>query len=172
MVPIISFVGRANSGKTTFLVKLIQELKQRGYRVAVLKHHHGDFEFDRPGKDTWLHAEAGADIVMISSPSKMAMIKKIEQELSLKELVLYASGVDLIITEGYKHENASKIEILRSAISKEPVCNETDLLAIVTDVRTEFSIPKFALEDVNAVADFLIDNLNIQKSSKAGETNV
>lgn len=42
MIPVISFVGRSNSGKTTYLIKLISELKKRGYKVAVIKHHHGD----------------------------------------------------------------------------------------------------------------------------------
>ena len=78
MSPIVSVVGRSNSGKTTLVVKLLRELKQRGYRVATIKHSDHDFEIDRPGKDTWGHYEAGADIVVISTPAKMAMIERLD----------------------------------------------------------------------------------------------
>lgn len=159
MIPVISFVGRSNSGKTTYLIKLISELKKRGYKVAVIKHHHGDFNIDHPGKDTWRHAEAGADVVMISSPNKMAMIQKNQQELSLEDLICHISNVDLIITEGYKREEIPKIEVLRSAVSKDLVCAERDLIAIVTDVQMAFSVPTFDLENVNKLADFLVEKL-------------
>lgn len=159
MIPVISFVGRSNSGKTTYLIKLISELKKRGYKVAVIKHHHGDFNIDHPGKDTWRHAEAGADVVMISSPNKMAMIQKNQQELSLEDLICHISNVDLIITEGYKREEIPKIEVLRSAVSKDLVCAERDLIAIVTDVQMAFSVSTFDLENVNKLADFLVEKL-------------
>ncbi|HHU33060.1 MAG: molybdopterin-guanine dinucleotide biosynthesis protein B [Zhaonellaceae bacterium] len=161
MIPIISFVGRSNSGKTTYIVKLIRELKSRGYRVAVIKHHHGQFQFDQPRKDTWLHAEAGADVVMISSPHKMAMIQKTEKELTLEEITSYLSNVDLLITEGYKKANIPKIEIIRSAVSSSPMCAEKDLLAIITDLNTKFSVPRFDFENVSQLTDFLLQKLQI-----------
>ena len=45
-----SLVAYSNSGKTTFLEKLIPELKKRGLRVAVIKHDGHDFEIDKEGK--------------------------------------------------------------------------------------------------------------------------
>ena len=81
MIPVLSIVSsRSNIGKTTAICKIILELKSRGYRVATIKHHGHDFEIDKPGKDTFLHAEAGADIVVLSSPKKMALIEKRERE--------------------------------------------------------------------------------------------
>jgi len=63
-IPVISIEGgKSNSGKTTLLVKIIREAKRRGWRVAILKHDVHGFEMDKPGKDTWRHAQAGADIV-------------------------------------------------------------------------------------------------------------
>jgi molybdopterin-guanine dinucleotide biosynthesis protein B len=57
MIPIIAIVGRTNSGKTTLIEQLIPALARRGCRVATIKHHHhGDFEADHPGKDSWRHA--------------------------------------------------------------------------------------------------------------------
>ncbi|MBA4390262.1 MAG: hypothetical protein C0399_04915 [Syntrophus sp. (in: bacteria)] len=45
-VPLVSFVGASKSGKTTFIEKLVSFLKQRELRIAVIKHHHYDFEID------------------------------------------------------------------------------------------------------------------------------
>jgi len=73
VIPVVSIVGKSNSGKTTLLEKLIPELKRRGYRVATVKHDTHGFEIDRPGKDTWRLAQAGADAVVISSGDKLAL---------------------------------------------------------------------------------------------------
>jgi molybdopterin-guanine dinucleotide biosynthesis protein B len=164
MIPIISFVGRSNSGKTTYLIKFIKNLKKRGYEVAVIKHHHDNFEIDHPGKDTWLHAEAGAKVVMISSPCKMAMIQKVEQEYTLEELAAQIKNVDLIITEGYKHGNTKKIEVARSDISKALVCDEKDLFAIVTDLKIKSFVPSFDFNNVDDLADFVIENVLISST--------
>lgn len=70
--PSVSVVGKSGSGKTTLLEGLIRELKRRGYRVGTVKHDAHSFEIDRPGKDTWRHARAGSDHVVISSPQRLA----------------------------------------------------------------------------------------------------
>lgn len=51
-IPVISVVGKSDAGKTTLLIKLLPELKRRGYRVATIKHDTHGFDIDRPGKDT------------------------------------------------------------------------------------------------------------------------
>lgn len=157
MLPVISFVGRSDSGKTTYLTKLIGEMKQRGYRVGVIKHDVHGFEMDRPGKDTWRHAQAGADVVCISSPFKMALIKKVRQELSLREVVAHIDDVDIVFTEGYKREGAVKVEVFRQAVCQEPVCRQEELLAMVADVTVFAGLPTFSLVDAAAMADFLED---------------
>lgn len=154
MIPVISFVGSSNSGKTTYLEKLIRELKSRGYKVAVIKHDAHGFEMDVPGKDTWRHAQAGADIVCISAPQKMALIQKVTAELSLDAVIGHISGVDIIFTEGYKRENKPKIEVFRKEAAA-PVCRQEDLLAMVSDTKIYDSIPCFGLEAISAMADFL-----------------
>jgi molybdopterin-guanine dinucleotide biosynthesis adapter protein len=155
MIPVISVVGKSNSGKTTYLEKLIRELKARGYRVAIIKHDVHGFEMDKPGKDTWRHAQAGADVVCISSPEKMAMIKKVERELLLDEVIGYIDGVDIIITEGYKRESKRKIEIFRQAACDAPLCNKEELLAAASDVILYDGVPHFSLEDTGPMVDFL-----------------
>ena len=52
--PFIAAVsGVKNSGKTTFMEKLISELAGQGYRVAVIKHDGHEFQADREGTDTY-----------------------------------------------------------------------------------------------------------------------
>ena len=112
-VPVISVVGKTNVGKTTLLEKLLPELKRRGYRVATIKHDAHRFELDTPGKDTWRHAQAGSDCVVISSAEKLAMIQKVEGELTLDDIVARLPPVDIVLTEGYKRQDKPKIEVSR-----------------------------------------------------------
>ena len=60
MIPILSIVGKSNSGKTTLLEKLITELTGRGWRVATIKHNKHGFNIDHEGKDSYRHKKAGA----------------------------------------------------------------------------------------------------------------
>lgn len=155
MLSIISFVGKSNCGKTTYLEKLIAEMKQRGYKLAVIKHDVHGFDIDRPGKDTWRHAQAGADMVCISSPQKMALIQKVDREMSLAEVASHIAGVDIIFTEGYKQEGTIKVEVFRQAVCEKPVCSKEELLAMVSDAVVYDEVPTFDLDNVAAMADFL-----------------
>lgn len=156
MIPIISVVGKTNVGKTTFIEKLIRELKTRGRRIATIKHDVHQFDIDHEGKDTWRHAQAGADTVLIASSNKMAMIKKIDREYNLEELRDWLlTDVDLIITEGYKRKDKPKIEISRKEVSKDLLCHREELLAIVSDRDFDLGVPVFGLEDAAGVADLI-----------------
>ena len=76
MIPILSVVGRSNSGKTTLLEKLIRELARRGRHVGTIKHHfHGPVTVDVPGKDSWRHREAGARAVALVSPETFFVVR-------------------------------------------------------------------------------------------------
>ena len=154
--PTICIVGRSKSGKTTLLEKLIREFKRRGYRVATIKHHsHPGFEIDRPGKDTWRHAQAGSDHVVIAAPDKVASIRRVEREPALEEIAAAIDDVDVILAEGYKRTGKLKIEMVRAERSTEPICTPDELLALVTDVAVPYNVPKFGLEDAVGLADLI-----------------
>ncbi len=156
MKAVVCIVGKSGVGKTTFLEKLVPELKRRGYRVAVIKHDSHHFEIDRPGKDTWRLAHAGSDLVVISSPRKMALIELVAEELSLDALVsLVESRADIVLAEGYKRSDRPKIEVSRSELSGELLCSEHELMAIVSDRQFPFAVPHFGLDDPAGVADLL-----------------
>ena len=110
MIPIVSFVGNSNSGKTMLLEKVIRELKSRSCRVAVIKHSHHDFQMDRPGKDSWRFTQAGSDAVVLSSPHKIAMVQQVDEELSVSHIAAwFVDKMDIVLTEGYKKGGAVKI---------------------------------------------------------------
>lgn len=155
-VPIISIVGKSKTGKTTLLEKLIRELKSRGYRVASIKHHVHAFEIDQPGKDSWRHAQAGSDVVVIASPKQLAMIRRLDNELTIDQIAEMIQDVDIILTEGYKRGDKPKIEVSRSERSRELLCTTEELVAVATDQPyAELPVPQFDLNDVKGLADLL-----------------
>ena len=155
MPPIISVVGKSKSGKTTFIEKLIPELKSRGYRVATIKHVPENVSFDEPGKDSWRHLQAGSEATTISSPDKVLMIKPITQDTTLDQIAhLLGEDYDLILIEGFKQENAPKIEVHRKD-GGAPLKGIKKLIAIVTDEPLETRARQFSMEDVNDIADLL-----------------
>lgn len=155
MPPVISIVGKSGVGKTTLLEKLIPELKRRGYRVATVKHDVHGFEIDQPGKDTWRHARAGSDHVVIASPNRIAHIQKLERELTLPEIVATIHDADIVLTEGYKRGPAPKIEVSRAERSRELICTPEELIAIATDQPYDLDVPQFGLDDVVGLADLI-----------------
>jgi molybdopterin-guanine dinucleotide biosynthesis protein B len=155
--PVISVVGKSGVGKTVFLEKLIAELKGRGIRVGTVKHDVHGFEIDQPGKDSWRHARAGSDAVVIASSGRVALIKRLDEEMPLDEIVeAYLRDMDLVITEGYKSGPKKKIEVSRRERSQELVSPQADLMAIVADQAFDLEVPQFGLEDVRGVVDLII----------------
>ncbi len=157
MIPIISIVGTSNSGKTTLIEKLIPELVRRGYRVATIKHDVHGFDVDRQGKDSWRHKNAGAHTVVISSPTKLALIRDVDHDAGLVELRdRYIRDVDLILTEGYKKNNQPKIEVFRQEMKRELLCTpDNNLLALATDTPFQIGVPCFALDDAQGLTDLI-----------------
>ena len=106
---IIQIVGKSESGKTTFIRKLIPELKKKG-TVAVIKHL-GDHTFKlEEEKDTTIFFETGADIsVGIDSHKAVAAIRKPALEDILT--ILFNQGIAFAIIEGFKQRTFPKIVI-------------------------------------------------------------
>jgi len=155
MPPIVSIVGKSESGKTTLIEKLIKELRLRGYRVATIKHVPQDIAFDEPDKDSWRHIQAGSEATTISSPSKVVLIKPFAQEPTLGEIVrFFGEDYDIILTEGFKEGNAPKIEAHRKEAGT-PLEAVRKLVAIVTDEPLKTKARQFSFEDVKGLADLL-----------------
>jgi molybdopterin-guanine dinucleotide biosynthesis protein B len=172
MIPIISIVGKSDSGKTTLIEKLVPELMRRGYRIATVKHDVHGFEVDQEGKDSWRHKQAGAHTVVISSPHKVALIRDVEKDLTLKEIrEKLIQDVDLILSEGYKKDVQPKIEIFRKEKHKELLCTKEDnLIAIVSNQTFDVGVPCFDLEDMKGLSNFI--EKEFLKSKREGDVSL
>jgi molybdopterin-guanine dinucleotide biosynthesis protein B len=163
MPPIIFIVGKSNSGKTAIVERLIVEFKRRGYRVATIKHEAYGFDIDKPGKDSWRHAQAGSDAVVLSSSQKLALIKNIDHEPSTAELArLIGTDFDIIIVEGFKQGKGLKIEVHRKELG-ELVCDPRELTAVVTDEPLALDVPQFHPDDASALAELIEKRLPASK---------
>ncbi len=164
MPPIVCIVGKSNSGKTTIIEKLIPELKGRGYRVATIKHTSHDFEMDLEGKDTWKHAQAGSECVVLSSENRVALMQNADHDLEPAELARLISGdFDIILAEGFKKSEEPKIEVHRD--EGELVCPPEELLAVVSCEPLELKIPRYSPEDMSGLAT-LIEEKIIRRREK------
>lgn len=152
MIPIVIITGKSGSGKTTLITKLIQELNTQGFRVATIKHCEKEFEIDKKGKDSWKHTQAGAEIVVLSSRTKLALIKKQTQLPTLDEICNLISNVDIIFVEGYKKENKPMIEVVGE--SDKPLFKKDNLIAIVSKDKIDFP-HCFHPDDIEGIARFI-----------------
>lgn len=155
-IPVVCIIGGSGSGKTTLLEKLIPELKRRGHRIATVKHHsHAGFDIDHPGKDSYRHAQAGSDHVVIAAPDKIASYRRVEKEPTLDEIVSGIRDVDLILVEGYKQAGKPSIEIIRGDLGVRPLAGTEQLFAIASNISYTASVPVFDLNDVRGMVDLI-----------------
>ena len=154
-IPIIGFSAYSGTGKTTLIEQIVRVLKSQGYRIAVIKHDAHQFEIDQEGKDSWRFSRAGADMTIISSQDKTAMIE--QREINFTDLIAMIHDVDLILVEGYKQERIPRIGISRKAVGKGLPHAAKEYIAVVTDdeVLSAKYDPVFSLDDVEGISDFI-----------------
>ena len=166
--PVIGFSAYSGTGKTTLMEKVIRLLTEQGVRVAVIKHDGHGFEIDQPGKDSFRHAQAGAQTVVITSPDKTAVIER--SGCTLEQCVGRISGADVILAEGFKHAPIPRIGLCRKAAGKGFPDPAETYIAIVTDDETvKTDGPRFSLDDARGVANFILKE--IQKMSQEDFTH-
>jgi molybdopterin-guanine dinucleotide biosynthesis adapter protein len=163
---VFGLAGWSGSGKTTLMTQLLPALLARGVSVSTVKHAHHAFDVDQPGKDSYRHREAGATEVMISSERRWALMHELrgDAEPPLAELLSHMSPVDLVIVEGFKRAAIPKIEVYRAVVGKKLLAPEdSDIVAVASDLPVAGlgALPRFALDDAGAIADFIIAHLHI-----------
>jgi molybdopterin-guanine dinucleotide biosynthesis protein B len=165
---ILGLAGCSGSGKTTLVSNLIPQLKKMNISVSSLKHAHEGFDIDKPGKDSYVHRQAGAKEVLISSNKRFALMHEYKkEEISLNSLIKKLSPVDLILIEGWKKENIKKIEVYRKEINKPLLTNnDKNIIAIATNDKS-ININNMTILDLNnyeQIAKFIYTL--IQKENK------
>lgn len=156
---LIGFAGWSGSGKTTLLQRLIPVLRARGHTVSTIKHAHHAFDVDKPGKDSFLHREAGATEVLIGSAARWALMHELRgaAEPELHDLLPRMSPVDIVLIEGFKRGPHRKIEVHRAAVGK-PLLHPADptIIAMAADPVLAAAIPVVALDDIEAIAGLVL----------------
>jgi molybdopterin-guanine dinucleotide biosynthesis protein B len=167
---VIGLAGWSGAGKTTLLTRLIPHLIGQGLRVSTVKHAHHGFDVDTPGKDSWMHREAGASEVLVASGRRWALMAELRgaDEPLLAELLGKLAPVDLVIVEGFKASPIRKIEVHRAGNGK-PLLYPGDqtIAAIATDAVLDTALPVVGLDDIAAIAA-LVTRLALPRAAAAG----
>ena len=149
--------ARSNSGKTTLLLRVLEELQRRGLKVAVLKHgRHLDGDEE---KDSRRYAAQAAASLFVS-PQGWTLEAHPEEELPLDqaiELICRLSGCQVLLIEGYKKAAIPKIAVCRQEIALELPCPEQELLAVVTDTPLDTALPQFGFDELPRLCDFILE---------------
>ncbi len=131
MIPMISVIGFSKTGKTTFVADLIKELQALDYRVAVIKHDPDDHgEVDREGSDTSNFWNAGSPAVVLSSPSRLTIFRRTEEDTHPAAIIPFLGDVDCVILEGYKGWSFPKVVIWSPAMENISI-KQNELLAVI-----------------------------------------
>jgi len=169
MIPVISLVGRKNSGKTTFISSLIPLLEARGFRVACVKQHKHDVPVDIVGKDSWLYSQAGASCSIMSTSKQLSLVHQREQMADLEELSCIAaqSGCNILLAESFNSSpcirGVERYVIARKERLEEPRFSPEQCSGIISDDpvlaeqwRQAGSLV-FELNEVESFANFLCE---------------
>ena len=162
-VPILGFAAYSGTGKTTLLKQLLPMLRAHGLRIGTVKHAHHTFEVDTPGKDSYELRKAGAEQLLIASRRRWALMVDHEErdEPDLQAMVrrLDQRSLDLILVEGFKHEEFPKIELYRPALGRPAMYpQDPSVIAVASDAAlpAPTHLPVLDLNDVPAIAHFVL----------------
>ncbi len=164
---VISIVGRSGSGKTTLITKLIPYFTELGLKVGSIKHTHHNVTFDKPGKDSWKHREAGSSQVLLVTGKKMALFSDLPESFTLNQMAeRWFSEFDVVISEGFKNENCFKIEVSRESNNKEPLylTPSYQIQALICDFpKQSEKIPIFPLHEPRLLFNWIVKELDIKQ---------
>lgn len=156
--------GWKNAGKTGLMERLVSEITARGFSVSTVKHAHHSFDVDHPGKDSHRHRVAGAREVLLSSRNRVALMTELrgDEEPALADLLARLAPVDLVLVEGYKRDRHPKVEAFRAETGNALIApGDPTIRAIASDVPVESDRRVFDLNDTQAIADFILEEVGL-----------
>jgi len=161
-LPLLGIAAWSGTGKTTLLERLLPCLRDRGLRVAVIKHAHHGFDVDQPGKDSHRLRQAGATPMLVASRHRLALMMETpgQEEADLAQLVemVRLQAPDLVLVEGFKAWPLPKLELHRPAVGKPlRVAEDPWVRAVASDAPLALPAGVEALDinDLEAVADWV-----------------
>ncbi|ENM5729114.1 bifunctional molybdopterin-guanine dinucleotide biosynthesis adaptor protein MobB/molybdopterin molybdotransferase MoeA [Vibrio mimicus] len=160
-LPLLGFAAYSGTGKTTLLEALLPKLTAAGLRIGLLKHAHHDFDVDKPGKDSYRLRKAGASQMLIASRNRHALMTETpdaEAEFDYLLTRFDAEKLDVILVEGCKNIAFPKIELHRAEVGKPWLYpHDENIMAIAADETVETALPQMHINDLDAIADFVLD---------------
>jgi molybdopterin-guanine dinucleotide biosynthesis protein MobB len=146
---VVAFVGGHNAGKTRLVAALVPKLAARGLKVGTIKHTTKDAEDDIAGKDSWLHAKAGASVGAFVTPERTTA-RRFGPEEPFGRLIGRAfADCDLVLVEGYKALPVPKVEVTRQGIPRPAVPGAA---LRVGDGAPPDGVPTLSADDVDGIA--------------------
>jgi molybdopterin-guanine dinucleotide biosynthesis protein MobB len=109
---VFGIYGNSNTGKTTLIEHLVSLLIKEGFIVATVKQTKKAISLDTINKDTWRHHDAGAELVVFTSPCETDFL--LHKTLHTSEIIRRISDFgcyDLILVEGADDLNIPKIRL-------------------------------------------------------------
>ena len=152
--PLICICGKKNSGKTTFIKKLVGELKKRNKTCSVIKHDGHDFALDFEDTDTFYYKQYGAYQTLIFNDK---YFKLDGRSKNIYDLIKLMDDVDLIIIEGMKDSDFIKYEC---TLTDDLVCSDVNKYGIISDRKFD-GYDNFDINDVLEFADYIIRKFKI-----------
>ncbi|HTQ70913.1 MAG TPA: molybdopterin-guanine dinucleotide biosynthesis protein B [Acidocella sp.] len=152
---VLAISGWSGAGKTTLIAALIPLFKARGLSVSSVKHAHHGVTLDTPGKDSFIHAEAGAREVILTTAGGFALFSR--SPAPLEALLARLSPVDLVLVEGFKSEPLPRLAVYRPGLGEPPPWPDAKLLAVAADAPLPgCPVPVLKLDEPEGIVDFLI----------------
>jgi molybdopterin-guanine dinucleotide biosynthesis adapter protein len=160
LIPIVSFIGHHDAGKTRLMGRLIRVFSDRGIRIGAVKHAPHLEIPGAPGTDSHELQSAGATRTLLLSRNTAVLTWPYGSLADVVEDVeRLFSGCDMILVEGLKRGPFPKIEVFRRTghAPQEPLAGEIDVIAVVTDaaIAVPDGTASFSPRDADGIADFL-----------------
>lgn len=160
--PVLGIAAWSGTGKTTLLTKLLPLLRAHGLRVGMLKHAHHNFDIDHPGKDSYELRKAGAEQMLIASNRRWALMVEnpVDGDVSLWDMLAHLDRgtLDLILVEGFRHEQFPKLELHRASLGKPLLFpDDATIIALASDTPVDTALPRLDLNDPAAIAAFIVN---------------
>jgi molybdopterin-guanine dinucleotide biosynthesis protein MobB len=155
MPPVVAVTGESKSKNAILVVELMRELKERGYRVAAIKHSAEAPKIGRTVQTGWRDLQAGGEECAISLPGKVVIIKPLPEETGLDEIAsLLGEDYDLVLAEGFIRPGVPEVEVHPKS-GNARIKTTGKLIAVMTAEPLNTRVRQFPLEDIKALADLL-----------------
>lgn len=162
-------IGTSAIGKAPFVTRLIEAYRSDGHTVSVIKHGPDGLDIDTPGKASFARREAGAREVMLVGDQRLVIMSEygFEPQPPLEALMERLDPVDLVIVEGYHDTVLPTIEVYRPGPRRRPRYLENrHVVAVASDAPLAIALPSFALDDTEAIADFMAMKIGLVRQRR------